>query len=162
MPAEMSRRWERILDSRSSDLLFAESPRTLLKATEVGLAPGTQQCLGKGGEGVTVAQKATYLEDLSIAFKRHEQELEQRNWVQFPSLIRAGPVRMSHDTRHGDSSQPLPNRLLPADTYNVSPGWRSSWELLNEQGTFRSCLRSQPQSCAWYQAELMLTANMHI
>lgn len=48
--------------------------------------------------GRDAAQRATYLEDLSIAFKRHERELEQRNWVQFPSLIRAGPVRMSHDT----------------------------------------------------------------
>lgn len=114
--------------------------------------------------GRDAAQRATYLEDLSIAFKRHERELEQRNWVQFPSLIRAGPVRMyvTWYACHGDSSQPLPNRLLPADTYNVSPGWRSSWELLNEQGAFWNCLRSQPQSYAWDQAELMLSANMHI
>lgn len=72
MPAEMSRRWERILDSRSSDLLFAESPRALLKATEVGLAPGTRECLGKGGEGVTAAQRVTYLEDLLLSKGMHK------------------------------------------------------------------------------------------
>lgn len=50
---------------------------------------GTFRQRRRGGDA---AQRATYLEDLSIAFKRHERELEQRNWIQLPSRIRAGHI----------------------------------------------------------------------